>query len=83
MGPNPAAVQACHDTFKACLAATPGAACFQAERDCMQAAFESAFQAVCQSVMCNPTDPPCANLLQRCADGVGSHPDAFDGGACP
>ena len=83
--PDPLAVQACHDALDACLAATPGdASCFQAEHDCMHAAFDAAFQALCSSITCDPaTDADCARLVQRCTEGVGGRPDAFDGGTCP
>lgn len=83
--PDPVAVQACHDALDACLAASPGdASCFQTEHDCMHAAFDAAFQALCASITCDPaTDVDCARLVQRCTEGVGGRPGAFDGGTCP
>lgn len=83
--PDAAAVQACHDALDACLAASPGdASCFQTEHDCMHAAFDAAFQALCDSITCDPaTDTDCARLVQRCTEGVAGRPESFDGGTCP
>lgn len=84
--PDSAAVQACHAALDTCLSATPGeATCLEADRSCMQSASAAAFATVCATAAsCQAaTDPDCARLQQRCAEGVEGRPEAFDGGACP
>jgi hypothetical protein len=82
--PDSAEVQGCRDALDACLAAAPGeASCFEAERACMHAAFDAAFQTLCATVTCDAaTDPDCERLVQRCTEGVAGRPEAFDGGTC-
>jgi hypothetical protein len=84
--PEPVAVTACHDALAACLTATPAdPVCFETEHACEKAAFAAAFSAACQVAQpCTPTgDPACAELQERCHEGVDGRPGAFDGGTCP
>lgn len=79
------AVKACQDTATACVAANPAdTTCFSTERDCVHALFEAAFQAACSTTAttCDTTDPACAELKERCTQGVGGNPSAWDGGTC-
>ena len=70
------ALKACHDVLRTCVdaAASDRSACFTAERGCIRAAFDAAFQARCASLL---ADAP-ADAIARCAEGVepASTPDA-------
>lgn len=85
-GPQPdqAVVQACHDAEQACLTAAPAdPTCVETERQCVHDAFAAAFAAACADAQTTCTDastPECADILARCAAGIGAPPG--DGGTC-
>lgn len=79
--PDPAAIEACHAAFDACLTATPtdSAGCREAHRICIGEAFKAAFQARCDeaAVRCAQPGAPadrCAEIAARCAEGVQGPP---------
>ena len=84
--PEKAAIEACRAAFDACLSQTPvdSAACRDAEKACIGAAFEAAFAARCEeaATRCANPDAPadkCAEITARCAEGVHGPPE---GAAC-
>jgi hypothetical protein len=86
MHPDAAAITACRDALQACLAATPtSVSCLETQRTCERAAFVAPFAAACAGApSCTVTsDPACAELQERCSEGVDGRPGAFDGGTCP
>jgi len=85
--PDAAAIQACHDTLSACLAAD-GAdknTCMDAEDKCVREAFRSPFKAKCDEATpaCadDSTSEACSNVKRCCKDGVDGPPKNDDGGA--
>lgn len=86
--PDPAAVQACHDTLDACVSAgTDLETCRQAEHRCMHDAFEAAFQAFCADAVAQcaaSTSADCTAINARCTEGVDGRQPGGDGGlVCP
>ena len=74
-----AAASACHDALDACLAASPAdpRTCFDTEHSCVGDALRAEFQARCDlaTAQCaGSTDAACAEITQRCADGVTAMP---------
>ncbi|MFO0667321.1 MAG: hypothetical protein U0174_25445 [Polyangiaceae bacterium] len=83
-GPRPdrAAMEACHTTFTSCINASEDVTpCFDAERTCVKAAFDAAFQARCaeDKTKCDNGDIPaeeCTKITTRCAQGSDPGPNA-------